>query len=327
MTPVTVDGAWFVVARWGTFAGVLLLLGGAIAGRTFLKEAPNARRVSVGRMLGWGASAALFAGLCRLILQLLAVFGGEHLSWQDVGSVLASGWGHAWMLQQLSIAVLLVCELPAHDSLFDSSRRHWGMGSLVAMAAVLRRTMSSASRKSLHKSLHKSRALVGMLSGMLLALATARGGHAAGTANPWFTMIVDGVHLLAVSAWIGGLVFLLSVQPERWSLGAHRAVLAQFSRLARVMVPIALATGVTLAWMHDVRPEYIGSSRYGLRLLWKLMLVLLVLVFGGFNWQVLQPRLARGGRRWLRIAGWAEVVFASAVLLLTAVLVATDTPA
>ena len=107
----------------------------------------------------------------------------------------------------------------------------------------------------------------------------------------------DALHLLAASAWIGGLVplaLLLSFAYSRsdsW-LAIAAAVTRRFSTLGIVSVATLIASGATNAWFLVGSVKALTTTEYGRVLMLKLALFLLMLAIAAINRNVLTPQLA-----------------------------------
>src|SRR6202035_745661 len=108
----------------------------------------------------------------------------------------------------------------------------------------------------------RSVAQLGAITGALLAAAAVliipgAAGHAAQTSPRGLSLLLDGLHLLAASLWLGGLIGMLVL----WaSLGASRRVAAlshvvpRFSNVAlgSVLLLVCTGTGETILHMPAV---------------------------------------------------------------------------
>jgi copper transport protein len=113
-----------------------------------------------------------------------------------------------------------------------------------------------------------------------IGLVRATGMSAHGTQGPGAALgvLVDFLHLTAVSAWVGGLVVLLiGVLPRRELLELERIV-PRFSRVAATCVVLVIVSGTILAMRIIGSVDGILSTHYGHVLLVKLALVTLVLL-------------------------------------------------
>jgi copper transport protein len=184
--------------------------------------------------------------------------------------------------------------------------------------------------------------VMGAIAVLAVAIAVTPGlsGHA-GTASPaWLIVGADTLHVLAMCAWIGGLVFLLVAVPAatRRLDGARRtrvlaATLLGVSPIALVSVLVLLGTGIaqSIALLGAIADLW--ETGFGRAILVKCALFLALVGLGAHHRRRGIPRLralteageppARAGvvvRRALR----AEVVLFAGVLAATSVLVASS---
>ena len=187
-----------------------------------------------------------------------------------------------------------------------------------------------------------SRPQVLLLGGAIVALALTAplGGHS-GTYSPsGLLVVVDTLHVLAVSAWLGGLAMLLFAVPiavraldrgERLPLVA--AATGRFSRLALSAVALLLLSGIVQSIALVGAFDALVETAYGRLVLAKIVLFLGLISFGAYNQRRLLPRLrvvADGGEEPERAAALlrrsvaCEVALALVVLGLASVLVTTQ---
>ena len=157
-----------------------------------------------------------------------------------------------------------------------------------------------------------------------LGVATSMGGlgHAAADDQwPLASRVFDALHVVGVGAWIGGLLLMLlaSVGTSAPTAGAWGA----FSRMASVMAPVVLLSGVGSTWRRvgDSGPTAILASDYGKLLLLKIALALAVLALG-----FTQRRRIAAGQTPSRAVILREVVLAAVVLGATAWMTGTEPP-
>ena len=138
-------------------------------------------------------------------------------------------------------------------------------------------------------------------AGLGLAAAIAWTGHAGSTPGELgkLHLTADALHLLAASAWIGGLVplvlLLAATRGDRafaWPSLARNAT-ARFSTLGVVSVATLAATGMVNAWILVGSFHALLSTGYGRLLMLKLGVLAIMLVFAASNRFWLTPRLAR----------------------------------
>ncbi len=147
---------------------------------------------------------------------------------------------------------------------------------------------------------------------------------------------VNAVHILAASTWLGTLLVLAIVGIRGLINGAaspqDRAVLVadlvnSFSPLALSAATIVAITGATTAWLHLKRLSALYTTSYGITLLVKLALVLMVVILGAWNWKRVRPSLgAEGSEHMIRRSSRMELTFAGLVLIATSVLVTLPSP-
>jgi copper transport protein len=182
----------------------------------------------------------------------------------------------------------------------------------------------------------ESRSIAEILAGLGAAAAGAAvlivpgaSGHAAQTAPRWLALILDWLHLLSGSIWLGGLVGLLVL----WrSLPAARRVAAlsvcvpRFSNVAFAAVAVLLGSGVGATVLHMPILAALWRTAYGQTILVKAGLLAAAMLLGAINLTRTRPRLVAArsapelGRPAVRLL--RRVVSGELALLVTAVLAA-----
>jgi copper transport protein len=173
-----------------------------------------------------------------------------------------------------------------------------------------------------------------------LALTAPLAGHT-GEHDPRALLIcTDTMHVLCMSAWLGGLAMLLIVLglaarrlPGRYGTRLLAVVVGRFSMLARFAVLILLLTGIAQSVALVGSLSALRDTEYGLLVLAKIALLGVLIALGGFNQRWVLPHLrllaAGGGEPGrgatiLRQSVALEVGFALVVIAVTSVLVATE---
>ncbi len=132
-----------------------------------------------------------------------------------------------------------------------------------------------------------------------IALTTTLTGHAADRGDFTLSALVDWGHVLAASAWVGGLLGLALValveRPD-WPAAPFAAVVRRFSTLAGLCLAVVVASGVYNAWWQLGAPSQLWTTFYGRVLAVKLLAVLALVGLGAANRYALLPRLDRDGR-------------------------------
>ena len=147
-------------------------------------------------------------------------------------------------------------------------------------------------------------------------------GHAAADDEwPLASRLLDALHVAGVGAWIGGLVLMVLARAGTAvpSAGEWRA----FSRIATVMAPVVLLSGVGSSWRRvgGTGLTAILASDYGKLLLVKIALALTVMAMG-----FTQRRRIAAGETPSRTVVLREVVLAAVVLAATAWMTGTEPP-
>jgi copper transport protein len=138
------------------------------------------------------------------------------------------------------------------------------------------------------------------LVGCALALTPALGGHARSQSPAALLVPADVIHVLAMSAWLGGLVFLLVAVPAATRAVAPEArtrvlaaTLTRFSPLALASVLALALTGAAQAIVEVGSIGALTSTAFGRAVLIKAGLLLVLIALGAVNRRRVVPRLRR----------------------------------
>ncbi|KKO44664.1 hypothetical protein WG68_14005 [Arsukibacterium ikkense] len=136
--------------------------------------------------------------------------------------------------------------------------------------------------------------------------------------TPWYGQLALMLHLLGVSCWIGSLLPLWRISHiDNPELVAR--VMTDFGKAALIFVSLLLLMGVLMLQVLLGDVSLLWQTAYGLTLLAKLCLVLLLLGLGATNKLLLVPRVAMPGViKRLRTVICIEMIAAALVLGLTA---------
>jgi putative copper export protein/mono/diheme cytochrome c family protein len=261
--------------RAAHFAATLALAGAVIFGAAIAGPAlcaPPGRgagfRVQLLRVAWSGFAIAMVSGAAWLVV--LAAQMSERAPTQAFSDgtvwtvLLHTTFGHDWLIR-LVLAVLLaaaLCRLSAKRG----DRSHWAVAALLAAA---------------------------------FAAALVHSGHAAATTG-WLGTAhraADGLHLIAASAWVGGLLplvlLLVSTRRGEISLAVTRDATLRFSRLGVLSVGVLLVTGVMNGWLLAGGVPALVGTDYGRLLLVKVALFLAMVVIAAVNRLRFTPRLVR----------------------------------
>jgi putative copper resistance protein D len=160
------------------------------------------------------------------------------------------------------------------------------LAALAALAATVWVSRAPGSR---------ARWIVLAAAGAAAATTAAGTSHTAGRLDErvWLSA-VDAVHQAAVAVWIGGLAHLTLLTVRHGGRAWPAAALETFSRTARVVVVVAVASGAALALRLVAGPAALVGTTYGGMLLAKVALIMGLLGLGAANLQAV--RGLAGGR-------------------------------
>ncbi|MCU1430661.1 MAG: copper resistance protein CopC [Actinomycetia bacterium] len=309
----TVVGVTFGVVRFLTFVSLALLIGiGAFLVALWPAGWGSTR---VQRVLVGSWVVAFLTALAAIPLQAAYASGGGLAKATDsaaLSDTIGTRAGHAWIAR----AILLLVAIPLLRAL---SRRR------------------------------DSRPLIvgGVALGALLSLTLSLAGHA--TTGRWVALAVpaDALHVMAMAAWFGGLA-VLALEPLRGAdIDAVERVVDRFSTMAMSCVAVIVATGAFQSVRQVEHLNDLLHTGYGRLLLVKLGGFAAVLIVASASRDIVRYEVRSSGRaalnplpagpgamlatpdlpepedtvRRLRSAVWFEIVFALAVLAVTALLV------
>lgn len=223
-------------------------------------------------------------------------------------------------------------DIAVSTMLFGST---WGLSIFTTMLAGL---VAAAGFRAAHASDAPARRIgwaVAFAASMVLGITPAFGGHAIGGDTPYLAVPADIVHVIAGSAWLGTLAVILIVgipaalkSPDDTRPGGRVASLInRFSPIALMCGGAVVATGLGSSVIRLPRLDSLWTTIYGFVLIMKLVFVLFLFGAGAWNWRRMKPRLTGDNAiSPMRSSASFELLLASIVLVLTAVLVALETP-
>lgn len=307
-------------ARWLTLTGISLLMG-LFAFRLFVwnpvladveleaeEEALDQTLAQIGLNVGRIGLAVIGVALVLIFFDQAATSNLFQLS--NFRTWLGTQFGAVWVVR-----VLLTAVLHFHLTLFVDVRggrqdlRGWEWWAGLALA-------------------------VGV------ALTSALISHSAAlTENVTQAVLIDWLHVLAASIWVGGLLFFaLVVWHSRHLKSDNRSwltlsLILNFSAIAAMAVGALTASGVYLAARHVGSWTSLVSTAYGLALLAKLTIALIVFGIAGVNLTIIKPRLnaayndedtVKSDRLVARFSRFVRIEAGLALLLLVAAGILTD---
>ncbi|NEC64297.1 copper resistance protein CopC [Streptomyces sp. SID9727] len=262
-------GTLYDIARYAAYAGFIVLAGGAAFVLACWRRGAGARPLQRLVVRGW---LTLTAATLAMLLLRSSYTGsgklGDVLDLDGLKAVLETKPGAALVSRLLLL----------------------GAGAL--FVAVLFGTYAKREDPREKKDLTFGLAIGGAVIAAGIAGTWALAEHASTGVQPGVAMPVDVLHLLAVAAWLGGLVALLTALYRTPDLPP--AAVRRFSTIAFVSVVVLVATGVYQSWRQVGTWSALTGTGYGQLLLVKVGLVAVLVGIASMSrrWT---GRLAEGG--------------------------------
>lgn len=308
------------VARWLTLTGIALLMG-LFAFRLLVwnpivadvdleaeEEALDLKLAQLGIRIGIIGIALIGIGLVLVFIDQTRVY--NLLQTANLQAWVGTRFGSMWLVRFLLLAL-----------------SHFNLSLFVDV-------------KNGRKELRGWEWWLGFVLAIGLSLTVSLISHSAAlTADTMQSVLIDWVHVLAGTIWVGGLVFLaislwqargLKYEARSW---LNLSLMLNFSAIAAISVGLLLTSGGYLAAKHVGGWTELVGTAYGQLLLGKIGLALVTIAIAGLNLMFVKPRLSaayetpeskqtsRNLRRFNRLV-WAEM--SVALLILAAAGVLTD---
>ncbi|SOC49426.1 putative copper resistance protein D [Blastococcus aggregatus] len=315
--------------------GVLLFWALAIGdGATTATELPDA-----GRLVEWGLPLTTLAGRVAAVgtvgtlvfaAVLLPGSGGALPPESRRALRAAAGWALVWTVATAVGGILALSRLlgTAPTSLSWASVRVFvedtGAGRAALLGMALAGVVAVAATRT---SRAGARTLLALALGALV-LPVVLSGHSSGAEDHLLAVTTLGVHVVAATVWVGGLVALL-VHGRHGAVARGRAA-TRYSALALGCFVATAVSGVLAAWLVLGGTGAVLSALstgYGALLVGKTAGLTLLGVLGRHHRRRTLPRLRAGeGRSFGRFAA-GEVVLMLATVTLAVALAASPPPA
>ncbi|WP_405937801.1 copper resistance protein CopC [Streptomyces sp. NBC_00726] len=262
-------GTLYDIARYAAYAGFIVLAGGAAFVLACWQRGAGARPLQRLVVRGWMTLTA--ATLAMLLLRSSYTGSGklgDVLDLDGLKAVLDTKPGAALVSRLLLL------------------------GASALFVAVLFGAYAKREDPREKRDLTFGLAIGGTVIAAGIAGTWALAEHASTGIQPGIAMPVDVLHLLAVAAWLGGLVALLTALYRTPDLTS--AAVRRFSTIAFVSVVVLVATGVYQSWRQVGTWSALTGTGYGQLLLVKVGLVAVLVGIASMSrrWTA---RLAEGG--------------------------------
>jgi putative copper export protein len=299
-------------ATWIVEATTTLVLGGVVFRSCIATAQTRALGWKPDRIIGVAAVLGTLAGLAAVPFRAAAIAGTERVVIVDPATldfVASSRFGNSALLRGagLLIAAFAVVDSPGRSEGDEGSLRRRRRRSRARAPGTIANN------------------LLGAIGALLILGAYAWTGHPQAADNRPLLVAGQAIHVLAISTWLGGVTLLyLQIRAGRRA-GAIRTsaeVVARFSTAAGVAVAVAALSGIALAQEQIPSLDALTSTHYGRALCLKLGLVVVVLAIGGYNKEVVVPRIVeqQGPVAWRTLH---RTLLLEAAVLIAGVLVAT----
>ncbi len=167
--------------------------------------------------------------------------------------------------------------------------------------------------------------IVALVLAIGVILTSTLTGHAADWGDRSFTVLIDWLHAVAATAWTGGLFGLaVAIGGSRGTSSGSAApspelvgtVARRFSRLAGCCLLVVVASGVYNAFVQVPTLASLWTTTYGVALLLKILLALVLAFLGAVNRYVILPALgARRPRRLGRLRRLCRIMLFGAATI------------
>lgn len=260
-------GMAFGVARFTLFSSIILLVG-SVAFLTFVWPDGRARR---------GPRRLVAAAWLLAVVATVAAAGLQ--------GAYASGGG----LSDVTSTTVLTDMLGSRYGDASGARLV-----LLLDAAVLVLVLRARAGKKQQLPTPRVPRPVVMAAALTLLVTVSWVGHASTGRFVGAALVLDVVHLAAVSVWLGGLVTLVSFVLRRGDheLEATEAVVRRFSNVAFAAVVVIVVTGSLQSWRQLDGVGELTSTTFGRLLLVKIVLVAAMLVAARFSRRLVRRPLA-----------------------------------
>ena len=213
--------------------------------------------------------------------------------------------GIRWAAIALAVAEVITVVLASASLLADSDQHlrdviHAGFFQAGMSAALLALLLWASARLQRIAPLFP-------LSLLLLVAAVSTSHAAARLDNRLLLLLATALHHAGTAAWIGAMPFLLLSLPRAAQVDQARAMARRYSTMALVSAACLVLAGVCMAWFYVASWKGLYGTSYGVLLLAKIYLLLLMLVMGAGNWLVVQRLETDPQPLLLRLRRFAEV--------------------
>jgi copper transport protein len=215
--------------------------------------------------------------------------------------------GQALTLTNGNIAQSFVPATLVNLATYGRFGMYWTMREIVILLALLL-TIITEMLKNIPRQVTAMLSWFNLILGMALLLAITLSGHAASGDVLAYAVMIDWLHLLAASLWVGGMLYItiiyLPILKQKALLEGVRSlvsILPHYAALAITGMLILLVTGPFTATLHINTFEQLIATEYGRTLIVKGVLVVALIVTSALHIGLLRPRLAKSYKKLVSI--------------------------
>ena len=192
---------------------------------------------------------------------------------------------------------LIVTQINASES---SSATTYLIGTQLGVIGIARLALISASAVIILLGIKTGKPSISftlsLLGGLGVLFSSSLSGHNAAVQTlPILSILVDMLHLIGVSIWVGGLIHFSTILPVLRKEGQlHMGLLRlvpRFSRVAVISVGIITISGLYSTLFQIGSFSALFGSEYGLTLVLKMILTACLIFFGAMNQLIWYPRI------------------------------------
>lgn len=256
--PVDAIVKWLDILSLTALCGAVLITLGVLRPMFGVRGLPDQLSSAIGWLLYAALIASVFGAVAGLFAKMISLYGADLLAFAGLKrwiELLTQTRYGAMLIVRLGLTIAMAIWLAGWR--VKNTARTWLSGLLITLGLLLTISLNSHS--------------------------------AANPLWPGLTLFMDWLHLIGVSAWIGGLLVMAVLLP-RLNPGQRRDALIRFSAVATLSVAVLTLTGLYSAAVQLNRFEDLWESEYGRWLLIKLAIIGVLLILGALNNLVLNPK-------------------------------------
>ena len=164
-------------------------------------------------------------------------------------------------------------------------------------------------------------------AGLVLVASTVALSHAVSRMDHRVLLAgLTGLHHLGTAGWVGAMPYLVLGLKRSSDDRTRERMIRRFSVVAMVSVAVLIGAGTGMAWFYVGSLDGLYATSYGIMLLAKIYLMLLMLTLGGANWYLLRSANALPEALLFRIRRFSEVEIGLGLTVLLAAASLTSQP-